>query len=77
MGQGPKVGGHLAANFSIHNSFGIFMLKHNSKVGGQPVATAEPPKTGGPSNLIIIVVNGQAIARVKLHRKMTWQPKTK
>jgi hypothetical protein len=33
----PKVGGHLAGNFPIHNSFVRFVLKHNPKVGGQLV----------------------------------------
>ena len=39
--QPSKVDGHLAANFSIHNSLAWFMLKHNSKVGGQLVCTPE------------------------------------
>jgi len=30
-----KVAGHLAANFSIHNSLLLLMLKHSLKVGGQ------------------------------------------
>jgi hypothetical protein len=41
-----KVGGHLAANFSIRNYLVLLMLKHNFKVGGQVVHTlAEPRKT--------------------------------
>jgi len=30
-----KVGGQVAANFSIHKSLLILMLKHDWKVGGQ------------------------------------------
>src|SRR5262249_14114674 len=36
---GTKVGGHLAANFSTHNSFVLLMLEHSSKVGGQLART--------------------------------------
>src|SRR6516162_1759333 len=36
-----KVGGHLAANFSIHNSLVLLMLSHNFKVGGQLMKTLE------------------------------------
>src|SRR5262245_50073412 len=35
LGRSIKVGGHLAANSSIHNSVALYKLKHNSKVGGQ------------------------------------------
>jgi len=36
-----KVAGHLAANFSIHNSLLLLMLKHSLKVGGQLVRWPE------------------------------------
>jgi hypothetical protein len=35
----PEVGGHLAANFSMHKSIDLFMLKQNQKVGGHLVRT--------------------------------------
>jgi len=40
-GQLIKVAGHLAANFSIHNSFPLLLLKRNSEVGGQLGCTAK------------------------------------
>jgi hypothetical protein len=46
-----KVGGHLAGNFSIHNSFVLFILRHNSKVGGQVRGTAEFPTSSDQSRI--------------------------
>jgi hypothetical protein len=41
----PKVGGHVAANFFIHNPFALLMLNHNFKVGGQRLRVPESRKT--------------------------------
>jgi hypothetical protein len=42
---GREVGGQLAANFFIHNSFYWLMLNLNSRVGGQLAATSNRTKT--------------------------------
>jgi hypothetical protein len=47
---GTKVGGQVAANFSEHKSFWLFMLSYETKVGGHVSARpATIPRSGLPS----------------------------
>jgi hypothetical protein len=43
----PKVGGQVAANFTMHKSIDLFMLTKNQEVGGHLSADRKPAELGG------------------------------